>query len=150
MLIYRLDPGSGNLVSFVQFLFIAVEGFIFTSKCGTKPLRIGYTSYLVLVAMFFVVHVCNNVAFDFNIPMPLHMIIRSVSSITIIMANEIDFHNFHWFFMRISIVCRAHWSPTWWWALLFCESVIKSPNICRWLWLQSVSSFAQLSLAAIL
>lgn len=29
--------------------------------------------------MFFVVNVCNNYAFDFNIPMPLHMIFRAVS-----------------------------------------------------------------------
>lgn len=30
--------------------------------------------------MFFVVSVCNNYAFNFNIPMPLHMIFRAVSS----------------------------------------------------------------------
>lgn len=29
--------------------------------------------------MFFVANVCNNYAFDFNIPMPLHMIFRAVS-----------------------------------------------------------------------
>lgn len=29
--------------------------------------------------MFFVTSVCNNYAFDFNIPMPLHMIFRAVS-----------------------------------------------------------------------
>lgn len=29
--------------------------------------------------MFFLVSVCNNYAFDFNIPMPLHMIFRAVS-----------------------------------------------------------------------
>ncbi len=28
--------------------------------------------------MFFLVSVCNNYAFDFNIPMPLHMIFRAV------------------------------------------------------------------------
>lgn len=31
--------------------------------------------------MFFVVSVCNNYAFDFNIPMPLHMIFRAGSLI---------------------------------------------------------------------
>lgn len=74
-----MDPGAGNLISFAQFAFIALEGFIFTSKFCTQPLRIGYTSYLILVAMFFIANVCNNLAFDFNIPMPLHMIIRAVS-----------------------------------------------------------------------
>lgn len=28
--------------------------------------------------MFFLASVCNNYAFDFNIPMPLHMIFRAV------------------------------------------------------------------------
>lgn len=75
----RADPGSGNLVTFAQFAFIALEGFIFTSKFGREPLRIGYSSYIFLVVMFFVTSVCNNYAFDFNIPMPLHMIFRAVS-----------------------------------------------------------------------
>lgn len=75
----RMDPGSGNLVSFAQFAFIALEGFIFTAKFGTQPLKIGYKSYYILVIMFFIANVCNNLAFDFNIPMPLHMIIRAVS-----------------------------------------------------------------------
>lgn len=74
-----MDPGSGNLVTFAQFAFIALEGFIFTSKFGTEPLRIGYQNYIILVVMFFIASVCNNYAFDFNIPMPLHMIFRAVS-----------------------------------------------------------------------
>lgn len=77
--INRLDSGVGNLVSFLQFAFIAAEGFLFTSNCGTKPMKIGYLTYVYMVAMFFVVQVFNNYAFDFNIPVPLHMIIRSVS-----------------------------------------------------------------------
>lgn len=38
-----------------------------------------YRDYAVLVAMFFCANVCNNYAFNFNIPMPLHMIFRAVS-----------------------------------------------------------------------
>lgn len=75
---HRADPGSGNLVTFLQFLFIALEGFIFTAKCGTARTKIPFSAYYTLVAMFFVVSVCNNYAFDFNIPMPLHMIFRAV------------------------------------------------------------------------
>lgn len=81
-LLVKEDPGSGNLITFLQFLFIALEGFIFTSKFGTHKLRIGLKDYLVLVIMFFVVSVCNNLAFDFNVPMPLHIIFRSGSLIT--------------------------------------------------------------------
>ncbi|XP_063697128.1 UDP-xylose and UDP-N-acetylglucosamine transporter [Culicoides brevitarsis] len=80
-LLVKADPGSGNLITFLQFLFIAVHGFIFTAKFGTKKPRIGLKDYTILVAMFFVVSVCNNYAFDFNIPMPLHMIFRAGSLI---------------------------------------------------------------------
>lgn len=75
---HRMDPGSGNLITFGQFVFIALEGLIFTSKFGTEPLRIPFLSYMTLVVMFFVSSVANNYAFDFNIPMPLHMIFRAV------------------------------------------------------------------------
>ena len=34
-LLVSKDPGIGNLVTFSQFLVIAVEGFIFTTKLGT-------------------------------------------------------------------------------------------------------------------
>jgi len=77
---FRDDPGSGNLITFSQFLFISIEGFLFTSKCGTVKPNIGIKDYFILVIMFFTANVCNNYAFDFNIPMPLHMIFRAVSS----------------------------------------------------------------------
>lgn len=78
-LFIRYDSGSGNLITFSQFLFIAIEGFIFTSKFGKVKPVIGFKDYAILVLMFFVTSVCNNYAFDFNIPMPLHMIFRAVS-----------------------------------------------------------------------
>uniref|UniRef100_A0A1L8DEL9 Putative udp-n-acetylglucosamine transporter n=1 Tax=Nyssomyia neivai TaxID=330878 RepID=A0A1L8DEL9_9DIPT len=80
-LLVKYDPGSGNLITFAQFAFIAIEGFIFTHRLGKEPPRIGFKDYTILVAMFFTVSVCNNYAFDFNIPMPLHMIFRAGSLI---------------------------------------------------------------------
>ncbi|XP_003699556.1 ER GDP-fucose transporter [Megachile rotundata] len=80
-LLVKEDPGSGNLITFLQFLFISVEGFLFTSKCGTVKPKIGIKDYFLLVTMFFVTNVCNNYAFNFNIPMPLHMIFRAGSLI---------------------------------------------------------------------
>ncbi|XP_031838444.1 ER GDP-fucose transporter [Nomia melanderi] len=80
-LLVKEDPGSGNLITFSQFLFISFEGFLFTSKCGTVKPNIGIKDYFVLVTMFFLTNVCNNYAFDFNIPMPLHMIFRAGSLI---------------------------------------------------------------------
>ncbi|XP_014212461.1 UDP-xylose and UDP-N-acetylglucosamine transporter [Copidosoma floridanum] len=80
-LLMKEDPGGGNLVTFSQFVFIAIDGFIFTSKCGKVKSNIGIKSYMILVSMFFVSSVLNNYAFNFNIPMPLHMIFRAGSLI---------------------------------------------------------------------
>lgn len=84
----RHDPGSGNLITFSQFLFVALEGFFVTQKFGTKKRNIGFKDYLLLVIMFFVTSVANNYAFDFNIPMPLHMIFRAVSFILLICNHD--------------------------------------------------------------
>uniref|UniRef100_A0A182PVC9 GYF domain-containing protein n=1 Tax=Anopheles epiroticus TaxID=199890 RepID=A0A182PVC9_9DIPT len=99
-LLVKIDPGSGNLITFLQFLFIALEGFLFTSKCGTVRPRIGLKDYTILVVMFFVASVCNNYAFDFNIPMPLHMIFRAGSLIAnmvmgiLILKKRYDFSKY--------------------------------------------------------
>ncbi|KAH8287684.1 hypothetical protein KR054_011603 [Drosophila jambulina] len=84
-LIIQIDPGAGNLITFAQFLFIALEGLVFTSKFFTVRPKIALRDYVILVALFFGANVCNNYAFNFNIPMPLHMIFRSGS----LMANMI-------------------------------------------------------------
>lgn len=43
--LYRKHPGCGNIVTFAQFLFIAVEGFLFEADLGRKqpaiPIRYG-------------------------------------------------------------------------------------------------------------
>ncbi|XP_004534755.1 UDP-xylose and UDP-N-acetylglucosamine transporter isoform X2 [Ceratitis capitata] len=75
------DPGSGNLVTFSQFLFIAVEGLVHTIMTRNLTPKIPLKNYSLLVLMFFVTSVANNFAFDFNIPMPLHMIFRAGSLI---------------------------------------------------------------------
>lgn len=84
-LLVKEDPGVGNLLTFLQFAFIAVYGFIFTSKFGTAKRQIPMKAYLSLVLFFFLTSVANNYAFDFNIPMPLHMIFRAGS----LMANMV-------------------------------------------------------------
>ncbi|NWQ72241.1 S35B4 protein, partial [Neopipo cinnamomea] len=77
----RQFPGCGNIVTFSQFLFIAVEGFIFEANFGRKSPAIPIRYYLIMVAMFFTVSVVNNYALNLNISMPLHMIFRSGSLI---------------------------------------------------------------------
>ncbi|KAH8267841.1 hypothetical protein KR026_009004 [Drosophila bipectinata] len=81
-LLVKLDPGAGNLVTAAQFAFIALEGFVFTSKFGLAKRVISLKDYGLLVLMFFITSVCNNYVFEFNVPMTLHMIIRGGSLIS--------------------------------------------------------------------
>lgn len=80
-LLVKQDPGIGNLVTFSQFLILSLEGLIFTSKFGTVPPTVPIKSWLTLVSFYFLVSVSNNYALNFNIPMPLHMILRAGSLI---------------------------------------------------------------------
>lgn len=82
-LLVRQDAGIGNLVTFSQFLVIAVEGFIFTTRCGKVGPKVPFSAWIWLVIMYFMVSVTNNYALSFHIPMPLHMIFRAGS----LMAN---------------------------------------------------------------
>ncbi|ENN76836.1 UDP-xylose and UDP-N-acetylglucosamine transporter [Dendroctonus ponderosae] len=79
--IVKLDPGAGHLITFLQFAFIAIHGFIFTSKFGQLVPKVPFKEYMTLVAFFFVTSVVNNWAFAFNIPVPLHFIFRAGSLI---------------------------------------------------------------------
>lgn len=82
-LVVREDPGAGNLVTFLQFMFIACVGFCTVGKFGTAERKIPFKKYLLLVGFFWTSSVANNLAFAFNISMPLHMIFRAGS----LMAN---------------------------------------------------------------
>lgn len=62
-----------------------MHGLISTSKFFSVKRIIPLKDYAILVTMFYVSTVCNNYAFNFNIPMPLLMIFRSGS----LMANFI-------------------------------------------------------------
>ncbi|XP_010888063.2 UDP-xylose and UDP-N-acetylglucosamine transporter [Esox lucius] len=80
-LLVREFPGCGNIVTFAQFAFIALEGFVFETNFGRKKPAIPISNYVIMVTMFFTVSVINNYALNFNIAMPLHMIFRSGSLI---------------------------------------------------------------------
>lgn len=86
-LMIKLDPGSGNLITFSQFCVIAIEGLVFTTKFLTITPKVPFTSWITLVIMFFLVSVSNNYALNFNIPMPLHMIFRAGSLIANMMMG---------------------------------------------------------------
>ncbi|CAB3364520.1 Hypothetical predicted protein [Cloeon dipterum] len=80
-LLVKEDPGIGIFATFSQFLFIALHGFVSSARCGTRKPQIHVKHYVLLVIFFFVANVSNNYAFNFNIAMPLHIIIRSGSLI---------------------------------------------------------------------
>jgi len=81
-ILIREIPGCGNVITLFQFLFIAIEGFIFTTKFGTIRPKVPIKSYIVLVLLFFAASVSNNYALNFDISMPLHMIFKSGSLVT--------------------------------------------------------------------
>ncbi|XP_078677299.1 UDP-xylose and UDP-N-acetylglucosamine transporter-like [Branchiostoma floridae x Branchiostoma belcheri] len=82
-------PGAGNIVTFAQFLWIAADGFFFTTNFGRKKPVIPVSKYVTMVVMFFTVSVVNNYALNFHIPMPLHMIFRAGSLIANMMLGII-------------------------------------------------------------
>lgn len=83
------EPACGNLLTFAQFVFITIEGIIFTMDFGRKKNVIPIKDYLILVVMFFLVNVTNNMAFGFKISMPLHIIFRSGGLIASIVMGVI-------------------------------------------------------------
>ena len=44
-LLVKSDPGCGNLVTFLSFLFISIEGFVFTSDFGRKTPKVPLKAY---------------------------------------------------------------------------------------------------------
>lgn len=80
-LLVKEHPGCTNLITFAQFLFISVEGFIFATNFGKRRPVVPLKHYVTLVVMFFMVSISNNQALSYDISMPLHMIFKSGSLI---------------------------------------------------------------------
>ncbi|XP_045760796.1 UDP-xylose and UDP-N-acetylglucosamine transporter-like [Maniola jurtina] len=72
-------PQSANLVTFLQFFFIALQGLL-TLKSRLFNPRIPLKEYFILISLFFVTSVANNYVYALHVPSTLHMIIRSASS----------------------------------------------------------------------
>uniref|UniRef100_A0A914I9Q6 Uncharacterized protein n=1 Tax=Globodera rostochiensis TaxID=31243 RepID=A0A914I9Q6_GLORO len=82
------DPSAMNLMTFATFLFISLEGFLFTTQFFTVKNKIPIQGYLPVVITFFVVNVINNQALNFHVPVPLHIIFRSGSLLTSLLMNR--------------------------------------------------------------
>ena len=82
----RAHPHSGSLITFAQFLSIAVQGlprFVTVARVRGVPVpwlrkrKIPLAPYLVQVSLFYAISLLNNRAFGYKIPMPVHIIFRS-------------------------------------------------------------------------
>ncbi|PQE24755.1 UDP-N-acetylglucosamine transporter YEA4 protein [Rutstroemia sp. NJR-2017a BVV2] len=93
-ILYRVEPDSGTLMTFVQFLFVAVTGYISQFDQSRPPLflqpnRVPIRRWIINIVLFFTINVLNNHAFSYNISVPMHIILRSGGSITTLAAGYI-------------------------------------------------------------
>ncbi|KAJ5038923.1 uncharacterized protein L3040_006601 [Drepanopeziza brunnea f. sp. 'multigermtubi'] len=90
--IVKVEPDSGTLLTFVQFLFVATTGY-FSQFDRTrppfflKPNHVPIRRWIINILLFFTINVLNNHAFSYNISVPIHIILRSGGSITTIAAG---------------------------------------------------------------
>ncbi|ESZ95029.1 upd-c transporter [Sclerotinia borealis F-4128] len=92
--IVKVEPDSGTLMTFVQFLFVAVTGYISQFDQSRPPLfltpnRVPIRRWIINIVLFFTINVLNNHAFSYNISVPMHIILRSGGSITTLAGGYI-------------------------------------------------------------
>jgi len=75
----KFSPGCGDLVTFSQFFFTAAFRFVTVTKCGTVPPVVPLREYFFAVLLYFASSLTGNLAFLFNISMPIQMIFKSGS-----------------------------------------------------------------------
>lgn len=90
----RVEPASGTLLTFVQFLFVAITGYISQFDETRPPLfirpnKVPLKRWLVNILLFFGINTLNNHAFSYDISVPVHIILRSGGSITTMIAGRI-------------------------------------------------------------
>lgn len=90
----RVEPASGTLLTFVQFLFVAVTGYISQFDETRPPLflrpnKVPLRRWLINIVLFFSINTLNNHAFSYDISVPVHIILRSGGSITTMIAGSL-------------------------------------------------------------
>lgn len=90
----RLITLAGTLLTFVQFVFVAITGY-FAQFDKTRPphfiapAQVPLKRWLVNIILFFSINVMNNHAFSYDISVPVHIILRSGGSIATMAAGYI-------------------------------------------------------------
>ncbi|KAI8629293.1 UAA transporter family-domain-containing protein [Xylariaceae sp. FL1651] len=90
--IVKVEPASGTLLTFVQFLFVAITGYISQFDATRPPFfirpnRVPIRRWLINIVLFFSINLLNNHAFSYDISVPVHIILRSGGSITTMVAG---------------------------------------------------------------
>ncbi|RPB17703.1 UAA transporter [Morchella conica CCBAS932] len=89
--IIKTEPQSGHLLTFAQFLFVALEGlhhhFDRHSPTLLKKNAVPLYRWAVQILLYFSVSVLNNYAFGFRISVPVHIILRSGGSMTTLVVG---------------------------------------------------------------
>ncbi|EPS38590.1 hypothetical protein H072_7713 [Dactylellina haptotyla CBS 200.50] len=84
--IVKEAPDSGHLITLAQFIIVSIEGFIAHFDWNSPTLlvknQIPMVRWLGAIILFFSVSVLNNWAFEYNISVPIHIILRSGGSVT--------------------------------------------------------------------
>lgn len=88
------NSSVGTLLTFVQFLFVAVTGYISQFDSSRPPFfiapnKVPIRRWLINIVLFFSINVLNNHAFSYDISVPVHIILRSGGSITTMIAGSL-------------------------------------------------------------
>lgn len=85
---------TGTLLTFVQFLFVAVTGYFSQFDRSRPPFflqqnKVPLRRWIINIVLFFSINVLNNHAFSYDISVPVHIILRSGGSITTMVAGSL-------------------------------------------------------------
>ncbi|KAF2078256.1 hypothetical protein CYY_000446 [Polysphondylium violaceum] len=113
-LIIKSSQSQGNLITFFQFLVVAIISFFnnikwkhvggpFYKPVGFEQRKIPMKIYLLMILVFFSVSVLNNLALDYDIALPFHMIFRSSSMISTVVIGTLFWKKKYTFKQIISL-----------------------------------------------
>lgn len=97
----RLDRGAGGLLTFFQFLFVALIqlpshiSFKDSSEKGWKirlKHSVPFKDYIIMTILFFLLSVANNKSFVLGINQPFNVIFRSLSLLISFLIGRFSFN----------------------------------------------------------
>ncbi|CAJ1425568.1 unnamed protein product [Effrenium voratum] len=90
--VLKANPKAGNLLSISEFAFVLVQSFPGrVDKAGLRPLRMPLQSHLHHAVLWVSMSVLANVAFGFNISVPIHTLFRSCNVIASVLLGYLVF-----------------------------------------------------------